>query len=58
MAKKRRKKIENTKRWGLKEVIKHLEEAGAREITDEMMKKEPYKSVFKNVIKNGKIVCK
>ena len=55
---KRKRREKKLKRWGLKEVLRYLDEIGAKEITDEMMKEEPYKSVFKNVLKNGRIVCK
>ena len=45
------------KNWTLKDVVTDLKKAGAKEITDAMMMKEPYKSIMKNSLRNGKIIC-
>ncbi|MBI3194640.1 MAG: hypothetical protein HYZ34_09280 [Ignavibacteriae bacterium] len=45
------------KDWTLRDVISDLKKAGAKEITDAMMKKEPYKSFIGNTLRNGKLIC-
>lgn len=60
MEKRKRKEItvpQKPKQWGLKEVLRDLELRGAKEITPEMRKQEPYKSLMKGIRRNGKFVC-
>ncbi len=45
------------KDWTLRDVINDLKKAGAREITDAMMMKEPYKSFMSNSLRDGKVIC-
>ena len=44
------------KEWTLKDVLTDLKRAGAREITDEMMEREPYKTFLKDNLRGRETI--